>query len=294
MDSDSDHEVDTKEHKRLVESVLNLNTRQYVNKPSRTEPTPQISEYNLVKSISDNKDAVRLCDLTRSLKDRAGDVELRKKVKKAEVKSKTLPKPLEKPQAERIRRSTAYDSNKKQLDRWEPVVTSNRVSTNLSFPLKDPNFDYKEERDFTSNWVLKSELQKEIENLEPKVEVIEVDTEKNLSKMTLNEMIEKRKEMAKLRRYQNYKEIKARWQNKIKSKTFRRIQRKQKAKEQMKEFELLQKTNPEEALKKLEEIENVRATERANLRHKSTGKWARNQQIRAKYDKEVNLFVLML
>lgn len=289
MDIDSDIEADDPKHKRLVENVLNLNTRQYVNKPTRTEPTVQISEYNLVKSLKDNKDAVRLHNLTKPLQKRAVDVELRKKVKKTEVKSKTLAKPLEKPQAERIRRSTAYESTKEQLDRWEPVVTSNRISTNLSFPLRDPNFDYKEARDFTSHWVVKSNLEKELEKLEPKTEVIEVETE-NLPKLTLKEMMAKRKELAKLRRYQSYKEIKARWQNKIKSKKFRKIQRKEKIKNQMKEFESLQKTNPEEALKKLEEIEKARAEERASLRHKSTGKWARNQQIRAKYDKEVILY----
>ncbi|KAI4456734.1 u3 small nucleolar rna-associated protein 14 [Holotrichia oblita] len=263
MEAESDSDIGNNEHKRLVDNVLNLNSRQHVKKPTRTEPTAQISEYNLIKSLSDNKDAVRIHDLTKSLET----------------------KPLEKPQADRIRRSTAYESTKTQLNRWEPVVTSNRVSTNLSFPLKNPNFKYKEGRDFMSNWVLKSNLQKELEKLEPKVEVIEVETE-SAPKLTLKEMMEKRKELAKLQRYQNYKEIKARWQNKIKSKKFRRIQRKEKIKEQMKEFELLQKTNPEEALKKLEEIEKARAEERASLRHKSTGKWARNQQIRAKYDKE--------
>lgn len=291
MDAESDSDIDNKEYKRLVDNVLNLNSRQHVKKPTRTEPTPQISEYNLIKSLNDNEDAVRIHDLTKSLKSHSVQADLRKKVKKAEVKSKTLPKPLEKPQADRIRRSTAYESTKTQLNRWEPVVTSNRVSTNLSFPLKNPNFKYKEARDFMSNWVLKSNLQKELEKLEPKVEVIEVETE-STPKLTLREMMEKRKELAKLRRYQNNKEIKARWQNKIKSKKFRRIQRKEKIKEQMKEFELLQKTNPEEALKKLEEIEKARAEERASLRHKSTGKWARNQQIRAKYDKEVTFVIL--
>lgn len=55
----------------------------------------------------------------------------------------------------------------------------------------------------------------------------------------------------------------------------------------MKEFELLQKTDPEAALKKLEELERSRAEERATLRHRSTGKWAKNLAVRAKYDKEV-------
>ncbi|CAD7006305.1 unnamed protein product [Ceratitis capitata] len=57
--------------------------------------------------------------------------------------------------------------------------------------------------------------------------------------------------------------------------------------EQIKQFEILQKTNPEAALEKLNELEKSRVLERANLRHKNTGTWAKNLQIRAKYDKEV-------
>lgn len=66
-----------------------------------------------------------------------------------------------------------------------------------------------------------------------------------------------------------------------------RIQRKEKIKTQMKDFETLQKTNPEEALKKLEQLEKTRAEERVTLRHKSTGHWAKNKLVRAKYDKDV-------
>lgn len=60
-------------------------------------------------------------------------------------------------------------------------------------------------------------------------------------------------------------------------------------KQQLKEFEELQKTDPEEALKKLESLEKARALERHTLRHKNTGKWAKNKLIRAKYDKEVRI-----
>ena len=56
----------------------------------------------------------------------------------------------------------------------------------------------------------------------------------------------------------------------------------------MKEFETLQQTNPEEALKRLEELEKERALERVSLRHRNTGKWAKNQAVRAKYNKEVS------
>lgn len=288
-DIDDQTELDDGKHKHFIDNILNLNRRQFVKKPTRTEPTAHISEYTLVKSLN-NSDDVTLHELTRSLKDHAN---LRKRVKKIEKETKTLPKPLEKPEAERLKRSVAYEDTKKQLERWDPLVTANRVSTNLSFPLKDPNFDYKEARDFITNWVLKSNLEKELEKIDAKMITYEIETEDKLP-TSMEEMLVKRKEFEKLRRYRNYKELKQRWKNKIKSKTFRKIARKEKIKEQMKEFELLQKTDPEQAMKKLEEIEKARAEERASLRHKSTGKWARNHQIRAKYDKEVIHFITLL
>lgn len=63
-------------------------------------------------------------------------------------------------------------------------------------------------------------------------------------------------------------------------------------KQQLKEFEELQKNNPQEALLKLEQIDKVRAEERMSLRHRSTGQWAKNKQIRAKYNKEVSDFLI--
>lgn len=55
----------------------------------------------------------------------------------------------------------------------------------------------------------------------------------------------------------------------------------------MKDFDVLQKTDPDAALKQLETLEKSRAEERATLRHRNTGKWAKNQIIKATYNKEV-------
>ena len=65
------------------------------------------------------------------------------------------------------------------------------------------------------------------------------------------------------------------------------MQRKGKMKQQLKEYEKLQKIDPPAALDKLQHFEKVRAKERITLRHKSTGHWARNKLMRAKYDKQV-------
>lgn len=59
----------------------------------------------------------------------------------------------------------------------------------------------------------------------------------------------------------------------------------------MKDFEQLQQADPDAALKQLEQLEKSRAEERATLRHRNTGKWAKNQIIKATYNKEV-FFIL--
>lgn len=64
--------------------------------------------------------------------------------------------------------------------------------------------------------------------------------------------------------------------------------KRERIKKELKEFELLQKTDPEAALAKMETIERARAEERISLRHRNTGKWARGLAIRSKYDAEVS------
>lgn len=127
--------------------------------------------------------------------------------------------------------------------------------------------------------------------LEPKTEVVVMETPLSEADheltLTREEMIARSKELRLLRIRESQKGAKARMQNKIKSKKFHKIMKKEKLKEQMKEFEQLQKQDPEAALKKLEQLEKQRVEERALLRHKNTGTWAKNLQVRAKYDKDV-------
>lgn len=106
-------------------------------------------------------------------------------------------------------------------------------------------------------------------------------------KLRRDELYARRRELNYLKMRESQKSAKARMQNKIKSKKFHKLQKRQKMLEQMKEFELLQKTNPEAALEKLNALEKSRVLERASLRHKNTGTWAKNLQVRAKYDKDV-------
>lgn len=161
-----------------------------------------------------------------------------------------------------------------------------------SFPLnQDVNeISFKDSYQVPSKFRIKSEMMQEMESIEPAIFKIGKPEEKEKEedpKLTRAEMIERSRELRALRMRESQKSAKAHYQNKIKSKKYHRILKKEKMKQQIKEFELLQKTDPEAALRKIEQLDRSRIEERANLRHRNTGTWAKNLQVRAKYDKDV-------
>lgn len=137
-----------------------------------------------------------------------------------------------------------------------------------------------------SNFRIKSDLMIEMEKREVKPDVEKNSDTEEQTKLTREEMIGRSKELRLIRIRESQKNAKARLQNKIKSKKFHKIMKKEKLKEEIKNFTLLQKTDPEAAIRKLDQLEKRRIEERALLRHKNTGTWAKNLQIRSKYDKD--------
>lgn len=134
-------------------------------------------------------------------------------------------------------------------------------------------------------------MMREMEAVEPSIFHIGKpdvkDEEEVRVELTRAELIERNRELRRVRMKESQQSAKAHRQNKIKSKKFHRILKKEKMKQQIKEFELLQKTDPEAALRKIEQLDRNRVEERANQRHRNTGTWAKNLQVRAKYNKEV-------
>merc|ERR1712106_29601 len=75
---------------------------------------------------------------------------------------------------------------------------------------------------------------------------------------------------------------KFRRQGKIKSKKYRKIERKMKSKEKLAELEELTRTDPEAAAEKLAELDKVRIEERASLKHRNASKYLQEQAKRSK------------
>ncbi|XP_015603966.1 U3 small nucleolar RNA-associated protein 14 homolog A [Cephus cinctus] len=283
FDYGSDQEV-SENHSKLLEAVSQLDKGQRVKKPQRSEPSLEVSEFHLVKSGVSENDAVGLQDLAKTLGQKATHADISKKFSATQNRSKVLAKPLEKPAAERIKRVVGFENVKKDLNKWNGIVARNRTAEKLTFPLRQPSMKVDGSTAFIQRFRIQSELEKELAALEPKQEKPEEKEEE--FPLTLEEILQRRQETARFRAQQSYKEAKAHRQNKIKSKKFHRIQRKERIKQQLKEFEELQKTNPQAALEKLQQLDQARAQERMSLRHKSTGQWAKNKQVRAKYNKE--------
>ncbi|XP_068617616.1 U3 small nucleolar RNA-associated protein 14 homolog A [Battus philenor] len=271
------------EHDRLVSAVSKLDKTQHITEPTRNEPTNTNSEFNLIK----RSNKLNLNNVVKVLEDTAHHVKISKTFKESQKISKILPKPIEKPEAIRIKRATGYKQTKDKVGRWDPVVARNRTVDCVTFPLKNESSKLQPTNDFLSKLKFKSPLEKELDEVDPPVPQEPKEEEEPVYPMSYQEMLEHRQQLAKIRAQQSYKAAKAKRQSKIKSKKYHRILKKDKLKQQIKEFEDLQNKNPEEALKKLETLEKARALERHTLRHKNTGKWAKSKLVRAKYDKEV-------
>jgi len=100
------------------------------------------------------------------------------------------------------------------------------------------------------------------------------DTMLKMNNLSVEEVAQRRVELRKMRELMFRAEIKARRVGKIKSKTYRRLRRKERERLGEKIDENDESDSEEGRLKR--EVE--RAKERATLRHKHTGKWARQMR----------------
>ncbi|KAH8404435.1 hypothetical protein KR222_000420 [Zaprionus bogoriensis] len=303
--SDDEQQYDPRAHKKLLQAISNLGGGQHIRKSTRNEQQRQQDEFQLVKSSNTAEHAAKavgLNDLVQILRT-SKHIETGKQLKNVHSSKKVLEKPLEKPQADRIKRQIGYEAVTKKLGRWDAIVGQQRSAETQLFPLPSETIYVNTSANSKAiRSSVKSELAKELQASHKKLRQLrkarigdttdedalaKLERELLQKKLTRNELHARRRELAYLKMRESQKSAKARMQNKIKSKKYHKLQKRQKMLDQIKEFELLQKTNPEAALEKLNALEKSRVMERASLRHKNTGTWAKNLQVRAKYDKDV-------
>lgn len=279
-------------HKSLLEKIADLNQPDSVKKKRvRSEPR-DIHELNLIKQGDGKLNLKQLIDkVTASSNDEI--VNSIRKFSKKVGRKKALNVPLDKVHKDRLERAVLFEETSKEVSKWEPIVLQNRVAEQLTFPLQEPELKLEASEQVAKKFKPKTDFEKEIHELLTQSENYLNDEqplteaeERALSAMSIEEARTKHRELRRKRALLSYQEAKLNRQNKIKSRSYRRLKKREKLKKTMKEFEELKKTDPKKALEKLQELEKIRIQERTTLKHLNTGKWAKFNKIRAKNDKE--------
>lgn len=300
-DSEPENEVldkksNKKRHKKLIQEIDAISgvTKKRSKKTKRNEPSQEASEFSWSTGKSDDG-KVGINDLVGCLEtDTQKAASMKKKLRIMNKTTKTLEKPLHKPEQQRVERTVAFEETSKDISKWNDTVQKNRAAEHLSFPLA-PFVPRKPNVSSITNFKPQNDLEREINEvlkgsqyiLERKDKELTAYEEEALKNFDLKEALERRKELQKTRALQSYYEAKCRRQKKIKSKKYRRILKKEKEKSLSKvDLDILSKDDPELFKNELEKAEKLRAVERASLRHRNSSKWAKNLITKGKPNKE--------
>ncbi|KAI9811237.1 MAG: hypothetical protein M1827_005569 [Pycnora praestabilis] len=214
------------------------------------------------------------------------------KVSKSSSKRSGIPGKLEVPlakrQQDRLDRTAAYAKSKETLDRWMDTVKHNRRAEHLSFPL--PDFDKKAaqgiNRHVTSSEAYPlNELESTIQNIllesglatkdgKSEDDKIRAFEELQTNKLPLEEVEARRAELRKARELLFREEVRAKRIKKIKSKSYRRVYRRQRQKEEREEKDAFAAAGLVASEDEQERIDRRRAEERMGARHRES-KWAK-------------------
>jgi len=199
--------------------------------------------------------------------------------------------PLPKRQQDKLDRVAAYDKAKDTLNRWIDTVKHNRRAEHLAFPLIDP---HAQEAPGTSK-MLPTEQEAPRTDLEAKIQSILYESglasrynegkdaqtagydELPANKQSLEQVQARRAELRKARELLQREEARAKRIKKIKSKSYRRVHRKEEAKAAQKERDLMTAAGIDLSEDEKEKNDRRRAEERMGARHRES-KWAKGMK----------------
>jgi U3 small nucleolar RNA-associated protein 14 len=210
------------------------------------------------------------------------------KVGTAKKNSKPQEVPLAQRQKDRLDRAAAYDESKKTLDRWTDTVKHNRRADHLMFPLQDNETASAH----ANKQLLPTNLSKPFNELEATIQAILEESglatangkddedqirefeELQANKLSVNEVKARRAQLAMARELLFREEKKAKRIKKIKSKSYRKVHRKQREKEERLNKEALAEGGFVPSEDELEAQDRRRAEERMGAKHRGS-KWAK-------------------
>ena len=186
--------------------------------------------------------------------------------------------PLPTPVQDRLDRAEAYKLSKEEVEGWAPTIKRIREADHLSFPLQPPvQPPAPSNAGLTASFAPTTDMEKSVASLlnEGGLSEKQVAEQEELvfREMDPAEAGKRQAELRRMRELMFRAEQKARRANKIKSKTYRRIHRRERERMKQQEAQDLQDDDDDEEQRY--QAAKDRAKERATLRHKNTGKWAK-------------------
>jgi U3 small nucleolar RNA-associated protein 14 len=196
--------------------------------------------------------------------------------------------PLAKRQQDRIDRSAAFEKSKEALGRWIDTVKHNRRSEHLQFPVIDPDVASAMDTSklqLTSQSRPMTDLESTIQDIlfqsglashngKAEEDQIQAYEELATNKMPLEEAQARQAELRKNRALLFREEIKAKRIKKIKSKAYRRVHRKERERNALRDQEALAAAGIEPSDDEQERLHRQRAEERMGAKHRES-KWAK-------------------
>ena len=214
---------------------------------------------------------------------------------------KKLDVPLPKRQQDRLDRLAAYEQSKETLNRWVDTVKHNRRAEHLSFPLKDPSASAAPGSQRllpTSHSLPLTDLESTIQNIlkdsglvvsngKSEEEQLQAFEELEANKMPLEEVQARRAELRRARELLFREEIRAKRIKKIKSKSYRKVHRKERERNMQREKDALTAAGVDDSESEKERQDRRRAEERMGARHRES-RWAKGVKDsgRAKWDED--------
>ena len=294
--SEAEDATDPKKLAFLGEMVSNLYSSDQApsverNVYSDTLGSTKPSEFGLKSSrkltVADLQSTVTDPFLRKSLKLLASDTS--KPSGKWGGISKKLEVPLAKRQQDRLDRAAAYEKSKETLNRWIDTVKHNRRAEHLSFPLKDPSAAVAQ----ASHRMVPITHSKPVTELEGviqdilqasglaptrgKVEVDKVDDSTGLpaNNVSLEEAQARRAELRRARDLLFREEKRAKRIKKIKSKSYRKVHRKERERNTQREKDAMAATGINDSEEEQARNDRRRAEERMGQRHRES-RWAKS------------------
>jgi U3 small nucleolar RNA-associated protein 14 len=266
----------------MVDLLQNLDDKNSIgSKKATSMVAAHVQESPFASSVIPNAQ-LTLDSLMEGLKDTKGYGTVQKAMKHV-AQGQATSAPLAKVVADRIQRKVNYEIQSKEISLWSKAVHENRKAETLDFRPKQrlevsrdmlidqfvPTTDYEKQ----IHAALSAAEQDEEAMLKSQEDALDDDLGSNT--ITLEEYKKRRGQLAKMRALMFYHEQKRHHINKIKSKKYRKIRKKQKERFLEAEREAQMQVDPDKA-KELEEKEEIeRMKERATLAHKNTSKWAK-------------------